>query len=37
MSSIQNSENDKTYFVKEYRTSIRKPEEKNGIEEKTKI
>ena len=37
MSSIQDLENDKTYFMKEYKTLISGFEQKNGIEEKAMI
>ncbi|WP_100616415.1 hypothetical protein [Confluentibacter citreus] len=37
MSSVQDLENDKTYFMKEYKTLISGFEQKNGIEEKAMI
>lgn len=37
MSSVQDLENDKTFFMKEYKSLIKELEQKNGIEEKAEI
>ena len=37
MSSIQNLENDKTFFVKEYRTSIKNVKKKMELKKKRKF
>ncbi|MDG5493239.1 hypothetical protein [Psychroserpens sp. SPM9] len=37
MSLVQDLENDKTFFMKEYKTLVKDLEQKNGIEEKAKI